>query len=87
MEAEARASSSSVKRVAVGVKFVAGMVGGLPFITMAPFNLPRYFSKSADDDTSTSTGVPETRPFVLGLHASGCAIAWRYTGSVQQPGW
>jgi hypothetical protein len=71
-----------VKRVAVGMKFVAGTVRGRPFSTMAPFNLPRYFPKSAGDDTSTSTGVPATRPFVLGLHASGWAATWRYAGSV-----
>ena len=78
MDDAARASSSSVKRVADGVKAVAAaVVRGRPFITMTPRSVPRYFSKSAGDETSTSTGVPETRPLVDGLQASGCAIAWR----------
>ena len=59
----------------MGEKLVAGVVAGRPFSTIASFNLPRYFEKSAGDDTSTSIGDPETRPFVLGLHASGWAIA------------
>ncbi len=66
-----------MKRVADGVKAVAAAVRGRPFITMAPRSFPRYFSKSAGAETSTTTGVPETRPLVDGLHASGCAIAWR----------
>ena len=82
MAAEPRASSSSVNRLAAGAKLVAAPVRGRPFITIAPFSVPWYFPKSAGDDTSTSTGVPETRPFVLGLHASGCAITWRYTGCI-----
>ena len=71
-----------MKRMAAGAKFVAGVMPGRPFMTMAPRNFPRYLSKSAGDETSTSSGVPETRPFVLGLHASGWAMTWRYCGSV-----
>src|SRR5439155_658531 len=36
----------------------------------------------AADDTSTSTGAPDTRPVVPGLHAIGKAMTFRYCGSV-----
>ena len=43
----------------VAIGFYLGVKDGRPFSTMAPFSFPRYFSKSAGDDTSTRTGVPD----------------------------